>query len=92
MSANIAADWIILRKSKKAAITKTAIDGICREAEKAGMSLETALRHACERGWAGFKAEWVNYGGKNIPIIDSKQQNKSAAYARLFGRDENEAI
>ena len=55
----IAADWITLRKAKKAAITETAIAGIQREAEKAGMSLEAALRTCCERGWSGFKAEWT---------------------------------
>lgn len=56
---NLASDWIVLRKSKKAAITQTALDGIQREADKAGMSLEAALRMCCERGWAGFKADWA---------------------------------
>ena len=60
----IAADWIILRKQKKAAITETALNGIQAEAFKAGYSLETALRVCCERGWAGFKAEWVMNGGQ----------------------------
>jgi hypothetical protein len=52
-------DFKALRKAKKAAITKTALDGIRREAGKAGLSLEGALRACCERGWTGFKAEWV---------------------------------
>lgn len=58
VSETIAADWIQLRKTKKAAITKTAIDGIQREADKAGISLQDALRICCERGWAGFDASW----------------------------------
>jgi len=62
----IAADWITLRRQKKAAITETALKGIQREADKAGMSLENALATSCERGWTGFKAEWVNKKlGKN---------------------------
>jgi len=60
----IAADWITLRKAKKAAITETAIKGIQREADKAQLSLEAVLQMCCERGWIGFKAEWV-VNGKN---------------------------
>jgi hypothetical protein len=52
-------DWIKLRKEKRAAVTQTAIDGIEREARKAGVSLQAALETCCERGWTGFKADWV---------------------------------
>lgn len=52
-------DWLKLRKEKKAAVTQTALDGIEREAKKAGVSLQTALETCCARGWAGFKAEWM---------------------------------
>jgi uncharacterized protein YdaU (DUF1376 family) len=52
-------DWLKLRKEKKAAVTQTALDGIEREAKKAGVSLQTALETCCERGWTGFKATWM---------------------------------
>jgi uncharacterized protein YdaU (DUF1376 family) len=52
-------DWIKLRKEKRAAVTQTAVDGIEREARKAGINLQTALETCCERGWTGFKADWV---------------------------------
>jgi hypothetical protein len=52
-------DFKALRKAKKAPITETAMDGIKREAAKAGYTLEQALRTICERGWTGFKADWV---------------------------------
>jgi hypothetical protein len=52
-------DWKTLRKQKKAPITRTAVEGICREAEKAGMSVNDALATCCSRGWIGFNAEWV---------------------------------
>lgn len=55
----VVADFQKLRQAKKAAITQTAVDGIQREATKAGMTLEAALRMCCERGWTGFKADWV---------------------------------
>ena len=51
-------DFTAIRKAKKAPITETAIAGIRREADKAGMSLGDALSLCCERGWSGFKADW----------------------------------
>ena len=53
------ADFKALRNAKKAPITARAIEGIDKEAMKAGVTLETALQECCARGWAGFKAEWM---------------------------------
>jgi hypothetical protein len=49
-----------VRKAKKAPVTQAAMAGIEREARKAGWSLNAALTECCARGWAGFKADWVN--------------------------------
>lgn len=54
-----AADFIAQRKTMRAPLTATAVAGLRREAEKAGLSLGEALAICCERGWRGFKAEWV---------------------------------
>lgn len=54
----LADDWLAVRKAKKAAPTKTAIDGIASEANKAGISLAEALSICCQRGWASFKNSW----------------------------------
>jgi hypothetical protein len=51
-------DFTKLRKSKRSPLTETALNGIRREAEKAGISLNAALKECCERGWQGFKADW----------------------------------
>jgi len=51
-------DFVQQRKAKKAVITETAIKGIEREANKAGITLNAALQEICARGWTGFKAEW----------------------------------
>ena len=51
-------DFITHRKSLKAPITKTALNGFVRESKKAGISLSEALTISIERGWKGFKAEW----------------------------------
>jgi len=55
----IAIDFITHRKAKSAPITKTVIDGYAREAKKANISLIDAVRISIERGWRGFKADWL---------------------------------
>ena len=52
-------DFLTLRKAKKLPITQTALDGIAREAEKAGLTMAQAIQTCCERGWGGFKADWL---------------------------------
>lgn len=52
-------DFVKHRKAKKAQITQTVIDGIRREAQKAGWTLEDALRETVVRNWQSFKADWV---------------------------------
>lgn len=54
-----AADYLTLRKGKKAASTQTAMRQVAIEAGKAGMDMQAAIEICCSRGWAGFKAEWV---------------------------------
>lgn len=58
VDSQVAEDFLAVRKAKKAPLTMTALDGIKREAEKAGVSLSTALATCAVRGWQSFKAEW----------------------------------
>ena len=52
-------DWIAVRKAKKAGpLTNTAIAGLRREADKAGISVDAAVTACCEFGWQGFNAQW----------------------------------
>ena len=53
------ADWLQLRKQKRAPVTATVLDGAKSEAVKAGMSLEAFLRVWCRRGSQGLEAEWL---------------------------------
>ena len=53
-------DFQKLRKTKKAPLTKTAIDRIEREGNKAGLNLNDTLVICCSRGWAGFEASWLD--------------------------------
>jgi uncharacterized protein YdaU (DUF1376 family) len=78
-------DFITLRKAKKASVTQTALKGILREANKAGIPLEDALRICCERGWAGFKADWILHHIDNMPV---RTADKNLAAARAIFGDE----
>jgi hypothetical protein len=59
VSAEVWKAFLTLRKAQRAPISQLVIDGIRREAGKAGIGIEDAMRICCERGWRGFKAEWV---------------------------------
>lgn len=50
--------FMAIRKAKRAPMTTVALQGIKREATRAGVSLEQALAICCTRGWQSFKAEW----------------------------------
>lgn len=52
-------DWVQLRKTKRATVTQTVIDGARKEAEKAGMSLSEFLAVWCRRGSQGLEASWL---------------------------------
>lgn len=53
------ADWLQLRKAKRAPVTATTLEGARREAERAGMTLEAFLRVWCRRGSQGLEADWL---------------------------------
>lgn len=52
-------DFLKIRKQKRAPLSETALDGIRKEADKAGLTLQSALEHCCSRGWQGFQADWL---------------------------------
>ena len=58
VDAQVAADWLAVRKAKRAALTQTALDDVVSEAHKAGISVAQAVRICAARGWQGFRASW----------------------------------
>jgi hypothetical protein len=52
-------DFLKVRIAKRLPMTDTALNGIVKEAEKAGISLSDAITICCERGWGAFKANWI---------------------------------
>lgn len=81
----VASDWITIRKAKKSPLTLTALAGVEREAAKAGISLQAAIRYCCEAGWVGFNAEW--HANRT-----AKAQPAAPPSAHRMTRDEGRAI
>jgi hypothetical protein len=59
LSTQLIADWLQVRKVKKAPLTKTALDDIVAEAKKAGITPAEAIAHSAKNSWQGFKASWL---------------------------------
>ncbi len=80
-------DFLAVRKAKRAGpLTKTALAGIAREADKAGISLADAIAYCCEAGWQGFNAGWyAERIGKKTRDSPRQPGKFSAAAATIFG-------
>jgi len=59
VSESVWQEFVSHRKAKKAKVTQLVIDGIVKEANKAGWTLEDALKETIVRNWQSFKADWV---------------------------------
>jgi hypothetical protein len=69
------ADWLALRKAKKAPVTGTVVTGAQREAEKAGMTLEAFLQVWCRRGSQGLEASWLESHERSQPSETAYQRS-----------------
>jgi len=88
VSDSIFKDYMEVRKAKKAKWTETALKGLIRESDKANITLEEAMQMCCERGWIGFKAEWLQQAvqkAKELPLGTNEQIEQ--AYRSECGKD-----
>lgn len=81
------ADWLQLRKSKKAPVTVTVVDGAKGEADKAGMTLEEFLRVWCRRGSQGLEASWLKENERAPPTETAYQASQRRKVDILTGRN-----
>ena len=67
-------DFKKLRSNKKAPLTELVIKRLRNEADKAGIPLTKAIETMCDRGWAGFQAEWFKKDVKtaSAPLVGWK--------------------
>ena len=87
VSEQVWTDYLKLRKGRKAAVTQTAIDGLRREAVKAGLSLEEVMRLCCANGWQGFKADWVQKAVNGKPANGKPWFLESASAIKAKGKE-----
>jgi uncharacterized protein YdaU (DUF1376 family) len=81
--APLIADYLEVRRAKKAgALSATAVQGLQREAGKAGIPIEAALRACCEYAWIGFNAQW--YADRQAQVTRRVSGNRHAAAASAF--------
>lgn len=78
--------WQDFNRQRKSKITQTALNGIIKQADLAGWSLEQALTESVERGWQSFKAEWVTpkQNGYNQPPKQSMQNQIKQAGIKIL--------
>lgn len=81
-------DFIALRKAKKAPLSLTALQGIQRESDKAGISLEAALSMCCTRGWQSFRAEYLKETSRAAGRPMTAAENYVAQKNAMRGNDE----
>ena len=97
--AELLSDFLAVRKAKKAGpLTPTALAGIQREADKAGLTLVEAVTACCEYGWQGFNAGWYAERTAKTPAAAMTPGRRStgghkyaAAAAAIFDFDDNPA-
>lgn len=86
--AGVVADYLQVRKAKRAgALTETAVDGLKREASKAGLSLPDAIRACCEFGWQGFNAGWYSQRVGTSGPKPAKPAGKHAGFSSMNYRE-----
>jgi uncharacterized protein YdaU (DUF1376 family) len=83
-------DWLALRKSKKAAVTATVLEGARKEAFKLDWPLEKFLVEWCTRGSQGLKAEWIKPEQQSMSKTGLMNQKVISGLTRgLIGGDNN---
>ena len=87
LPAQVAEDFLKVRKAKRSPLTATALALIEREAVKAGLTTAQAIAIAAARGWQSFKADWIaDNDGKTTAerTQDFKDRQAEKAYAPLL--------
>jgi uncharacterized protein YdaU (DUF1376 family) len=75
VSSDVWDSFLAQRQKARAVVTDLVVKSIAKEAEKAGWTLEQALTEITNRGWRGFKADWVkekqfrNVGDRNREVL-----------------------
>jgi hypothetical protein len=61
-------DWLVVRKTKKASNTQTALNGFLNQVELSGLTIEKVIEMCIYKSWVGFEAKWIEKTENVIPI------------------------
>lgn len=79
-------EWLHIRKTKKQSTpTPRAMQSMAEEASKAGLGIVQAITECCDRGWAGFKADWYE-NSKATPRKNSESSKSSEPDFSSWGK------
>jgi len=78
------ADWLALRRAKKAPVTETVLREAAREAGKAGLSLTRFLEIWCARGSQGLQADWLKPAELANPRAGPAPESKAVSAIRTL--------
>lgn len=67
---NVANDFLLVRKNKKATNSETAFRRIQTEIAKSGLSANECITIAVENDWKGFRADWLGKTGSKYGSTD----------------------
>ncbi|QQX78537.1 helix-turn-helix domain-containing protein [Shewanella sp. KX20019] len=92
----VLADWIAMRKDKKAKLNQTAINRLAKhlhDAVAAGFSVEDCIATCATRGWVGFEAKWLinagmgSSGGKSNPLLIPTHSQANSEQFNSYDQD-----
>lgn len=81
-------DWLVVRKTKKASNTETALNGFIGKVKSADLDVNTALKLCVERSWTGFDKSWLanvdlsEYQDKKVQDAEPEQPRREIKMIR----------
>lgn len=86
-SDQVFADWVQMRKRKKANVTQTVINRFAKQlkiAKGRGYSVDDCLTECIVRNWTGFEADWMKGGGTYTDPLarDTRNDDKNMEFQR----------
>lgn len=70
----VASDWLKVRRTKKAANTETAFNGIKSQIEKSGLTANECIKISAEKSWSGFNHKWLKNTNVSFNPSDTRTQ------------------
>jgi Family of unknown function (DUF6291) len=68
-------DWLVVRKTKKASNTETALNSFLKEVKISGLEVSKVIEMCVYKSWVGFEAKWLTKEEQKKPL----KQNVSNA-------------